>query len=136
VAEAQRVADRVAVLERGRVVLEAPVADMLDEPPTWHVARLLGYEGWAPAGRGEALLLHPDRVRFGAPGAGDLTFPGRVDEVRPHGGGFLVSVALLPAGAAMVAVYGPEPPPAPGQDVTVCARRPPRLALAEGSHPW
>lgn len=136
VAEAQRVADRVAVLDRGRVVLEAAVEAMLERPPTWHVARLLGYDGWAPLAAGEAALLHPDRLRLGTPAADEMAFPGRVAEVRPHGGGHLVTVALTPAGEAVVALYGPGAPPAPGHAVTVCAGEPPRLALAPESRPW
>ncbi len=137
VAESQRVADRVAVLEHGRVVLEAPVEAMLDAPPTWHAARLIGYDGWAPVGEGEALLLHPDRVRIDAapPGPGEIAFPARVREVRPQGGGLLVSLDLEPAGEAAVALHGSSPP-APGDAVRVIAPAGPRLPLQAEAAPW
>lgn len=127
VQEAQRVADRVAVLVRGGVVLEAPVETMLDAPPSWPVARLLGYEGWAPAGPDAAYALHPDRLRLGRAGADEVALVGRVDEVRPYGGGHLVRISLSPAGDAAVALGGSVPAPAEGDPVSIAAPRPPRL---------
>lgn len=137
VAEAQRVADRVAVMEEGRVVLDTPVERMLEAPPTWHAAHLLGYDGWAPLGGGEAVLFHPDRIRLDTapPAPGEVALTARVWEVRPHGGGVLVHLVLEPAGEATVALHG-TPPPAPGETVRLIAPDTPRLPLEANAMPW
>jgi ABC-type sulfate/molybdate transport systems ATPase subunit len=135
-AEAQRVADRVAVLDGGEVVLEALVAEMLDRPPSWRVARLLGYEGWATVGDGEALALHPDRLRLGEARDGELALDAAVAAVRPHGGGHRLSLRLEPEGEAELTLLDPERLPAPGARVRVAAPAAPRLPLAPGGKPW
>lgn len=135
VQEAQRVADRVAVLERGHVVLLASVETMLDAPPSWHVARLLGYEGWAPAGVEGAYALHPDRIRLGEARAGEAALFGRVDEVRPYGGGCLVRISLAPVGDAAVALRATDATPSVGESVALAAGHPPRLPWSGSGTP-
>jgi ABC-type sulfate/molybdate transport systems ATPase subunit len=132
-AEAQRVADRVAVLDGGAVVLDAPVAEMLDRPPSWRVARLLGYEGWVRTEAEAALALHPDRLRLGPPGPGELALKGRVVAVRPHGGGWRAALRLAPEGEAEVTLLGPPPSPGPA---AVAAPAGPVLPLPAGRRPW
>ncbi len=60
-AEAYRLADRVIVYEEGRVVQSAPRADLLWQPASEAVARILGVRNIL---RGIVMRANPDRIRF------------------------------------------------------------------------
>jgi molybdate transport system permease protein len=80
--EAVSLADRVLVLDGGRVVQDAPPAEVARHPRSPWVARLLGRNAWAGSASGDGLAL---------PGAGRLVVAER-----------------LPEGAEALAVIGPE----------------------------
>jgi|GEM_PF-5910213 len=138
--EAQRVADAVAVLEGGRVVVDAPVERMLEAPPSWPVARLLGYDGWVPAGDGRAWLIHPDLAALAdgeaAAHAEGLRLAGVVAGVRPAGGLRRLQVRLEAGGEAEVTLAAAAPVPPAGTCVTVVlAGPPPSLPLPDAGPP-
>ncbi|MFJ2023479.1 ABC transporter permease [Streptomyces sp. NPDC087897] len=80
--EAVSLADRVLVLEDGRVLQDEPPAEVTRHPRSPWVARMLGRNAW----------------------------PGTTtdDGLAPEGGGRLVVAEPLPAGAPALAVIGPE----------------------------
>ncbi|WP_326589690.1 ABC transporter permease [Streptomyces brevispora] len=80
--EAVSLADRVLVLEDGRVLQDAPPAEVTRHPHSPWVARMLGRNAW--------------------PGTATA------DGLRLHGGGLLVIADPLPAGTAALAVIAPE----------------------------
>ncbi len=123
---ADRADDRVAVLQLGRLLQHAPVADLYARPASLTVARLLGgrtevtgtvaggrhvsplgaleLPGPAPEGAG-VLVVRPELVDLVATGAG---IPGEVVEVRVLGARALVTVAVTsPGGTAQVHAEAP-----------------------------
>ncbi|MFF5877720.1 ABC transporter permease [Streptomyces californicus] len=80
--EAVSLADRVLVLEDGRVLQDEPPAEVTRHPRSPWVARMLGRNAWP----------------------GTTT----ADGLAPEGGGRLVAAEPLPAGAPALAVIGPE----------------------------
>ncbi|MCC0580061.1 ABC transporter permease [Streptomyces californicus] len=80
--EAVSLADRVLVLEDGRVLQDEPPAEVTRHPRSPWVARMLGRNAW--------------------PGTSTA------DGLAPEGGGRLVAAEPLPAGAPALAVIGPE----------------------------
>ncbi|WP_228994582.1 ABC transporter permease [Streptomyces sp. DH8] len=80
--EAVSLADRVLVLEDGRVLQDEPPAEVARHPRSPWVARMLGRNAWPGTTTAEGLA--------------------------PEGGGRLVVAEPLPAGAPALAVIGPE----------------------------
>ncbi|MFF8552580.1 ABC transporter permease [Streptomyces sp. NPDC015501] len=80
--EAVSLADRVLVLEDGRVLQDEPPAEVTRHPRSPWVARMLGRNAWPGTTTAEGLA--------------------------PAGGGRLVVAEPLPAGAPALAVIGPE----------------------------
>lgn len=119
-AEAQAFADRLAVLERGRIAQLGTPDEVVLRPATRRVAELVGYQGFVPAavtgtgpgGPGAVAGVHPDRVAAGAhPGRGPV-LSGRVLATRPAGAGWEAELAV---GGETVAVRLPEQPGGPGE---------------------
>jgi thiamine transport system ATP-binding protein len=81
-AEAQAFADRMLILDRGRVLQEGAPDLVVARPATRRVAELVGYRAFVPAPGGVA-GVHPDRVTVGD-GAG-LSFAVTVRSSRPAG---------------------------------------------------
>ena len=72
-ADLQSFADRIALLDAGRILQIAPVEEIVRLPASRRAAELLGYRAFLPAGvPGELLGVHPDRL-----------VPGRVPELGP-----------------------------------------------------
>ncbi|HEY4462476.1 MAG TPA: ATP-binding cassette domain-containing protein, partial [Streptosporangiaceae bacterium] len=105
-AEAQAFADRIAVIDRGRIIQVAAPHEIVLHPAVRRVAELVGYRGFVPvtpegtvaegslagdgaAGRGGAVAgVHPGRVQPGAhPGLG-VVLRGTVRAWRPLGAGW------------------------------------------------
>ncbi|MFH9608374.1 ABC transporter permease [Streptomyces sp. NPDC017448] len=80
--EAVSLADRVLVLEDGRILQDEPPAEVARHPRSPWVARMLGRNAWPGTTTAEGLA--------------------------PEGGGRLVVAEPLPAGAPALAVIGPE----------------------------
>ncbi|HZC40575.1 MAG TPA: ABC transporter ATP-binding protein, partial [Streptosporangiaceae bacterium] len=117
-AEAQAFADRLAVLDGGRIVQDGSPAEVVLRPATRRVAELVGYRGFvpvpavgdlAPAGAGTQTVagVHPERVMPGADPRRGLVLSGPVTACRPAGAGW---EAEIEAGGEIVACRLPEPP--------------------------
>ena len=127
-AEAQAFADRLAVLDRGRLLQVSTPDLVVLRPASRRVAELVGYQGFVPpAGeRADGLVagVHPDRVVPGAqPGRG-LVLSGRVTGRRPAGAGWELDLDV--SGVPVTFRLAGEPPAAgPDGQVTVTAVDPP-----------
>lgn len=127
-AEAQAFADRLAVLDRGRLLQAAAPDQVVLRPASRRVAELVGYQGFVPrAGEradGPVAGVHPDRVLPGSqPGQG-LVLSGRVTASRPAGAGWELDLDV--SGTPVTFRLAGEPPAAgPGGEVTVTAVDPP-----------
>jgi molybdate transport system ATP-binding protein len=125
-ADAQAFADRLVIIDAGRLLQDGAPDEVVLAPASRRVAELVGYRGFVPVQRlaGETLLagVHPERVVAGdRPGAG-IVLTGIVRASRPSGAAW---EADLEAGAALVTVrLGDRPPPA-GHVLTVTALAPP-----------
>jgi ABC-type sulfate/molybdate transport systems ATPase subunit len=91
-AEAQAFADRLAVLDRGRILQVGSPSEVVRRPATRRVAELVGYLGFVPVSpadpAGPAVGVHPERVTAGAhPGLG-MVLAGPVRAWRPAGAGW------------------------------------------------
>ncbi len=120
-ADAQAFADRLAVIDRGRLLQDGAPDEVVARPASRRVAELVGYLGFLPAGPGVA-GVHPERVRPGSlPGQG-LAVTGTVTARRPAGAGW---EADLRVGDAAIVCCLPAKPPAAGEQFTVTVLDPP-----------
>ncbi|MFC7476658.1 ABC transporter ATP-binding protein [Dankookia sp. GCM10030260] len=137
-AEALALADRVAVLQGGRVAQYGPPQALYDRPATRHVAEFLGsaniLEGrpqpdgavaciagcrLRPVQPAAAYALRPERIRLVAEAPAENGVTARVRELAYRGDGWLAVVAL-PGGAEWrVALPADVPPPAPGAAIAL-----------------
>ncbi|WP_426958898.1 ABC transporter ATP-binding protein [Muricoccus radiodurans] len=138
--EALALADRVAVLDQGRVVQEGTPRDVYDRPATRFVAGFLGtanvLEG-RPTGDGaldcdaadcrlrpaapllgDAVALRPERIRLNSAATGDNTIAGTVEEAAFRGDSTMLLVRLQ-GGATLRVAHAEEEgaPPARGAAV-------------------
>jgi ABC-type sulfate/molybdate transport systems ATPase subunit len=135
-AEAQAFADRIAVIDRGRIIQVAAPHEIVLHPAVRRVAELVGYRGFVPvapegsvaegsvaedgeAGRGGAVAgVHPGRVQPGAhPGLG-VVLRGTVRAWRPLGAGW---EADMEVGGAAVGGHFAEQVAAEGESLTFTA---------------
>jgi molybdate transport system ATP-binding protein len=120
--EAQAFADRLAVLDRGRLLQDGPAGEVVRRPASRRVAELVGYLSFVPlptGGDGTVAGVHPERVVPGAhPGRG-LVLSGQVRAMHPAGAGW---EAGLQAGPEVVWCRLPD---APGAEATVTVLDPP-----------
>ncbi len=144
-AEALALADRVAVLERGRLAQYGPPQALYDRPATRHVAEFLGaaniLEGWmrpdgtvectagcvlratSPTGRaaGEAvaLALRPERIRLVAAAPAENGVAVRLRDLAYRGDGWLAVVALPNGAEWRLSLPADTPPPLPGTELAL-----------------
>jgi ABC-type sulfate/molybdate transport systems ATPase subunit len=147
--EAQAFADRLGVLDQGRLLQLGTPSEVVRHPATPRVAELVGYRGLAPViARGRPLLaaVHPERVCWGARPERGPVVEGRIVGRRPSGTGWEVDVELAPGvpaaaepgrgGAAGVAprprlsFRSSESPAGSGTDVVLTLLDPPLFDLA------
>lgn len=118
--DAQAFADRLAVLDAGRLLQTGPSDEVVRRPASRRVAELVGYRSFVPLAQGMVAAIHPDRVAPGSqPGRG-LVLTGRVSVRHPAGAGW---EAALDCGHGLVWCRLAEPPPA---EMTVTALDAPR----------
>jgi ABC-type sulfate/molybdate transport systems ATPase subunit len=110
-AEAWALADRIVVLDDGKVVANGAPRDLLDRPPTPAVARFLGYSGELRDGRGR-LMTRATQVHLDP--SGDIT--ATVRRVIPLEDG---ARAELETPAGRLAAIVPFPGPGVGAVVQV-----------------
>jgi len=127
--EAQAFADRLAVLDAGRVLQDGPAGEVVRRPASRRVAELTGYLSFVPAaaaGDGAVAGVHPERVVPGAHPERGLVLSGQVQALHPAGAGWEAGLA---AGPELVWCRLPE---APGGHATVTVLDPPCFA-ADGA---
>jgi thiamine transport system ATP-binding protein len=107
-AEALALADRVAVMDAGRIVQTGPPGEVWSRPATGFVARFLGFTNVGPDGEGRR-LVRPEAVRLSTPHDGSAAAAARVEAVLFKGDHSLVTVrtddgalleAKVPTGSA------------------------------------
>jgi ABC-type sulfate/molybdate transport systems ATPase subunit len=121
-AEAQAFADRLAVLDAGRLVQDGAADEVVRWPTSRRVAELVGYLGFVPCparGAGAVAGVHPERVVPGAHAGRGLVLSGQVQACHPAGAGWQ---AALAAGPGVIWCRLPE---APGTEATVTVLDPP-----------
>jgi ABC-type Fe3+/spermidine/putrescine transport system ATPase subunit len=126
---AQAFADRVGVLDGGRLLQVGSPHEVVHRPATKRVAELVGYRGFVPIGAVDVpskvarmVAIHPERVRAGAhPDLGPV-LSAQVVAARPAGAGFELDLQI---GAARIVWAGAEVAPASGEWVKVTVVDPP-----------
>jgi thiamine transport system ATP-binding protein len=102
--EAFAVADRIAVMDAGRLLQVAEPAELWQRPATRQVAEFLGYEAFVPVASPAAAALRRALVEPGLEGSWDNTRPADGSVARPDAG----TLALAP-GALLVTGDGVAP---------------------------
>jgi ABC-type sulfate/molybdate transport systems ATPase subunit len=121
-AEAQAFADRLAVLDAGRLAQDGAADEVVRWPASRRVAELVGYLGfvpWPAGGTGAVAGVHPERVVSGAQGGRGLVLTGQVQASHPAGAGWEAALAVGPD------VIWCRLPEAPGAEATVTVLDPP-----------
>lgn len=106
-AEAQRMADKMGILDQGKMVQEGSPLEVLTSPNSWKVARLLGYTHLLSDQDGRLFALHPSRV---IPGDESHRGPVLRGQVRRHflyEGESRVALELLAPGGPLIEVAIP-----------------------------
>lgn len=122
--EAQRLGDRMGLLDDGRLLQEGEPGHVTAHPVSERAARLLGYtrtldiEGVGRAG------LRPDRVLIGAYPAHGPVLQGTIEGTRPHEGSWQALVRLA-SGECLEARHPFGLAPEPGESVSVTLLSPP-----------
>ncbi len=127
-AQAQAFADRLAVLDRGRILQSGPPDEVVLRPVSRRVAELVGYQGFVPVGggghapAGAVAAVHPERVAPGAqPGRG-VVLAGRVLACRPAGAGW---EAEIQAGGGSIRCRLADRPAHDGGELVITLLDPP-----------
>lgn len=98
--EAQRLADRIALLDHGRLIQTGTPADLMQAPQNETAARLMGYTQFLPEklvdpnGEAGLLAIHPDRTQIGEHYANGPVVFGRITRITPYHGAYRATVAL------------------------------------------
>ena len=131
--EAQAFADRLAVLDAGRLLQDGAADEVVRRPASRRVAELVGYLSFVPiatGGDGAVAGVHPERVVPGAHPERGLVLSGQVRVLHPAGAGWEAGLAAgpevvwcrlaeAPASEATVTVLDP---PCFGADGTLLPR--------------
>ncbi|MFL1461150.1 ABC transporter ATP-binding protein [Roseococcus sp. DSY-14] len=112
-AEALALADRVAVLDAGRIAQLAPPRELYERPATRAVARFLGSANLLD-GPGGGFALRPERIRLAAQGR-----PATVEEVAFRGADALLVARLADGTALRVLLPAAGALPAPGAAISL-----------------
>ena len=64
--EAQRMADQIALIDKGKILQTGSTSELMENPVSWQAARLMGYSSIIQESDGKRFLVHPDRVIFGS----------------------------------------------------------------------
>lgn len=136
--EAQAFADRLAVVDAGRILQMGSPADVVRLPATRRVAELVGYLGFVPASvlpqetvelravpAGAVMGVHHQRTQPGAwPDLG-ITLRGPVTGIRPAGTGWEVDLSLGPEPAIPLTCWVADDPPPVGAPFVITVLEPP-----------
>jgi len=100
--EAQRVGDRLALLDEGRILQTGRVQEVITRPRQVRVARMLGYTSFVPVSESASgspkarWAIHPDRVVAGAHRDLGPVMSGTVVELTPYQGLYRAAIAVAP----------------------------------------
>ncbi len=131
--EAQAFADRLAVLDAGRLLQDGTAGEVVRRPASRRVAELVGYLSFVPiatGGDGAVAGVHPERVVPGAHPDRGLVLSGQVRVLHPAGAGWEAGLA---AGPEVVWCRLAE---APGSEATVTVLDPPCFGADGMFRPW
>ncbi len=123
-ADAQAFADRLAVLDRGRIFQVGDPGEVVLRPVSQRVAELVGYRSFVPvtAPAGAVAGVHPERVAIGAhPGLG-VALAGPVRDCRPSGAGWEADIEVS---GVMLSCHLADRPPIGHSDFPVTLLDPP-----------
>ncbi|MDA8292441.1 MAG: ATP-binding cassette domain-containing protein [Actinomycetota bacterium] len=90
--EAQAFADRLGLLDAGRVLQLGDPHEVVARPASRRAAELVGYGAFLPDGRGGTIGVHPARVVVGAHPDAGVVLDGPVRDVRASGARFEVDL--------------------------------------------
>lgn len=119
-AEAQAFADRMLILDAGRVLAAGPPDEVVARPATRRVAELVGYRAFVPVNGGAVAGVHPDRVAAVA-GEG-LHLHGTVLAAHPAGANW---EAVVDVRGVTVTGRFADRPPAEGEELEFSVISPP-----------
>ncbi|GEO26505.1 hypothetical protein AAC03nite_22900 [Alicyclobacillus acidoterrestris] len=63
--EAQRMADQIALIDKGAILQVGSPNELMESPSSWRAAQLLGYVAYLQTFAGQAYALHPDKAVLG-----------------------------------------------------------------------
>lgn len=117
-ADAQAFADRLGVMDAGRLLQLGPPDEVVQRPASRRVAELVGYRSFVPAPElgGGVIAVHPDKAVAGAVGSLGPVLEGTLASVRPAGARFEVCLTVR---GELVTCNLPMPPEADTVVVTV-----------------
>ncbi|MCU1495533.1 MAG: modC [Acidimicrobiaceae bacterium] len=116
-AEAQSFADRLGVLDGGRLLQLGPPHDVVARPATRRVASLVGYRAFVPSEDGNTVVgVHPARVIPGRQPDAGIVLAGRVVGRRAAGARWEIDLEVT---GQIVTCELAEPPPSESTEVTV-----------------
>jgi ABC-type sulfate/molybdate transport systems ATPase subunit len=123
-AEAQAFADRLAILDRGRLLQVGAPDEVVLRPASRRVAELVGYLSFVPVTGPEGAVagVHPERVAAGEHPDRGVVLTGTVAACRPAGAGWEADLAM---GDATVVCRLPERLVPVGGELAVTALHPP-----------
>ena len=119
--EAQAFADRLGILDDGRILQDGPAAEVVRRPASRRVAELVGYLGFVRVG-GLWCGVHPERTRPGEAADEGVVLDGLVTAIRPSGAGWEVDVV---AADGEITCRVSDDPPVPGSRFSFTALDPP-----------
>lgn len=93
-AEAQRMADRIGILNQGEILQEGTPEQVMLAPQSWQVAKLLGYTHLLHDENGKRFAFHPSRVIPGTYKALGPELCGMVKQRFLHEGEFRIVVEI------------------------------------------
>jgi putative spermidine/putrescine transport system ATP-binding protein len=117
--EALTLSDRLAVMERGRLVQVGTPREIYERPRTAFVARFIG-ESNVLVQEGRPVSVRPERIELVPPGAAGGAPIGRVEDTLYQGERVRVTVALADGGRVIASLPNDgrrSPPPDPGTPV-------------------
>ena len=126
-ADAQAFADRLAVLDQGRVLQVGRPDEVVLEPASRRVAELVGYRSFVPVAApgvpdGTVAGVHPERVAVGAQAGLGVVLAGPVLACRPSGAGWEADIDVR---GAVVSCRLADRPAAEEGQLSVTAVDPP-----------
>ncbi len=127
-AQAQAFADRLAVIDHGRILQSGPPDEVVRRPASRRVAGLVGYSGFVPAGSSPAVAagvvagVHPERVMAGPVDGRGPVLTGQVTGCRPAGAGWEAELAVA---GTVVRCLLPERPAGDGAELVITLLDPP-----------